>query len=107
MEPKVTVILDFTKCRYLQEVYDEMSKQMEWEEGYGHNLDALWDILWGMPYKGNDFIIRRPVRFTKIPYGQNEEFTDYVNRICEVFDMAQNHGYLTYRIEYVTDEDAE
>ena len=45
MEPKVTVILDFTKCRYLQEVYDEMSKQMEWEEGYGENLDALFDCL--------------------------------------------------------------
>lgn len=105
MEEKVTVVLDFTKCRYLQEVYDEMRKKMEWEDYYGENLDALWDILWGMPYKGNDFIIRRPVEYTKIPFGRNAPFTDYVNKICEVFEMARDHGYLTFQVEYVQDED--
>ena len=80
-----------------------MAKQMEWDDDYGDNLDALWDILWGMPHKGNDFMIRRPVKFQNIPYGHNEEFTKYVNKICKVFDRAQEQGYLTYRIEYTED----
>ena len=89
MEERVTVTLDFTKCKYLAEVYQEMSRKMEWAEEYGDNLSALWDILRGMPHKGNDFIILRPMAYTDIPYGHNESFTRYIDKICHIFLRAQ------------------
>ena len=99
-EEKVSVTLDFTECRYVMELYAEMRVKMEWEDFYGNNLDALWDILWGMPHKGNDFVIYRPRTYQNIPHGDNEGFTGYVNKICSIFERAQNHGYLTMKIIY-------
>lgn len=77
-EERVQVTLDFTKCRYIGELYLEMRIKMEWDDDFGENFSALWDILRGMPYKGNDFTILRPHRYTDIPYGDNEGFGEYV-----------------------------
>ena len=80
---------------------------MEWAEEYGDNLSSLWDILWGMPHKGNDFIILRPKVYTDIPYGHNESFTNYVDKICRVFLRAQEQQFLTVEIRYTgTAEDS-
>ena len=100
MENRETVTLDFTTQKYIYYIYQEMRKKMEWEDFYGENLDALWDILRGMPHKGDDFVILRPVRYTGIPYGQNDSFTKYVDSICDVFQEAQEKGYLTVKIQY-------
>lgn len=99
-EESVQVTLDFTGCKYIGELYLEMRTKMEWEEDYGENLSALWDVLWGMPYKGDDFIIKRPVMFTDIPYGHDLEFNEYVEKIISIFERAQQEGYLTIKVEY-------
>ena len=100
MEERVAVTLDFTPCKHLSDVFKEMRRKMEWDEDYGENLSALWDILWGMPYKGNDFTIIRPRHFTNIPYGQDQKFTEYVDKICSIFQRAQQQGIISVDIVY-------
>lgn len=100
MEEKEFVTLDFSECKYISELYTQMKDKMSWEEWYGHNLYALWDILTGLPHYGNDFIIIRPLHYTDIPHDQNQQFNAYVDKICAVFHRAQSAGYLNLRIEY-------
>ncbi|MCI8423206.1 MAG: hypothetical protein HFF50_06715 [Lawsonibacter sp.] len=84
----------------MSELFQEMRTKMEWDEDLGENLSALWDILRGMPYKGDDFTIIRPRCFTGIPHGENAAFTDYVDKICSIFQRAQDKGILTVHIEH-------
>ena len=102
MEETVAVTLDFSKCQYISEVYLEMREKMKWEDWYGPNLDALWDILTGLPYYGNEFTIVRPYAYNNIPHEQNKQFTDYIDKICAVFLRAERmYGEITVRIEYL------
>ena len=39
MDDRIAVTLD------VLELYREMQIKMDWEEGFGENLSALWDIL--------------------------------------------------------------
>lgn len=50
------------------------------------------------------FIIQRLVEYIKIPHGQNDVLNDYVNKICEIFEMAQDEDFLTLKIEYVQNQ---
>lgn len=100
MDERVKVTLDFTGCKYIGELFREMRTKMEWDDDLGENLSALWDILWGMPYRGDDFTIIRPRWFTGISHGQNASFTEYVDKICSIFQRAESQGILTARIEY-------
>ena len=105
MDERIAVTLDFTSCKYIPEIYKEMRTKMEWADFFGENLDALWDILTGMPYKGDDFTIIRPVRYKNIPYGQNDIFTEHVDKICAIFQRAQQrYGDITVTVCY-TDAD--
>ena len=103
MEERIAVTIDFTDCRHIFDLYKEMRTKMEWDDDLGENLDALWDILRGMPYKGDDFTIIRPLYFKNIPYNQNKTFTNYVDKICSIFQYAQSEGILTVVIKYVDD----
>ena len=85
MNESIPVTLDFIACKYISDLYREMRTRMEWDDDYGENLSALWDILWGMPYKGDDFTIIRPLHFRNIPHGQDQPFTEYVDNICAIF----------------------
>ena len=101
MDDRIAVTLDFTFCKYIPELYKEMRRKMEWDEDFGENLSALWDILTGMPYKGDDFTIIRPLRFENIPHGQNDIFTEYVDKICAIFERAQQrYGDITVTVRY-------
>lgn len=98
------VTIDFSKCKYMSELFKEMRTKMEWDSWYGQNLDALWDILRGMTYKGDDFTIIRPRYFTGIPHGENAAFTDYVDKICSIFQKAQEQSILTVQFKYTDNE---
>ncbi len=100
MNKRTVVTLDFRPCRYISQIYQEMRLKMKWDEDYGENLSALWDILWGMPYYGDDFLILRPLQYNGIPHGQNQEFTRYVDKICGIFQRAQGEGILNVEIQY-------
>lgn len=74
------VVLDFSGCESREELYDRMAERMLWQEGYGRNLDALYDILTGLPHYGRSFVIR-------LPEADSPVF-DYAGRIAEVFREA-------------------
>lgn len=101
--PREEVILDFRECKSLYTVYEEMRQKMEWEDWYGTNLDALWDILTGLPYRGDDFLILRPRYYSGIPYGRDAIFTQAVDKICDIFLDAQAE-YDSIRVEIVYTE---
>ncbi len=52
--------LDFSRCRERAELYDVLAGRMLWEADYGRNLDALYDILTGLPHLGRRFRILLP-----------------------------------------------
>lgn len=100
------VTLDLSGCKYMSDIFTEMRTKMEWDDWYGENLDALWDILTGLPYKGDTITILSPRFFSGIPHGENAGFTEYVDKICSIFQRAQDRSILTVHIEY-TDNDIE
>ena len=56
--PELT--LDLSACRERAELYDVLSSRMLWSPDYGRNLDALYDILTGLPHLGRRFRILLP-----------------------------------------------
>ncbi len=54
------VELDFSRCRERAELYDVMAGRMLWQDWYGRNLDALYDMLTGLPHLGTRFLLRLP-----------------------------------------------
>ena len=104
MRERIAMTLDLSSCKDIREVFRELRTKMEWEDDCGENLDALWDILTGMPYRGDDFTIRRPRRFTGEASEPDEVLTAYVDRLCRVFAEAEAaYHCITVRLEY-TDE---
>lgn len=72
------------------------------EHWHGENLYAIWDILTGLPYYGNNFTIVRPYFYTNIPHEQDKQFTEYVDKICAVFLRAERmYGEISVHIEYL------
>ena len=39
------IVLDFSKCKYWQQVHDMLKEKFGLPEYYGENWDALWDCL--------------------------------------------------------------
>ena len=54
------VFLDFSACADISDLYSELRRKMYLADWYGENLDALHDILTGLPHRGSRFIITKP-----------------------------------------------
>ena len=52
------------------------------EPGYGENLDALYDVLTGLPHRGTRFVLRMPLNDAPT------EVRLYAGRIRRVFEDA-------------------
>ena len=72
--------LDFSACRERAELYDVLASAMLWPEGCGRNLDALYDILTGMPHLGQRFRVLLPA--------EDAPCRPYAERMLEVFRDA-------------------
>ena len=75
------IVLDFSNCNERQELYAVMAERMLWQKHYGRNLDALYDILTGMPHLGRSFLIKLP--------GENAACRAYAEKIAAVFEEAK------------------
>lgn len=84
-------ILDGSKIATREEMYIEIKRQINCHEYFGHNLDALNDVLSEMK-EAPDFEIREPFKLREV-IGE-----DYYNRLLA---MLTDCGY---DIEYVTTE---
>ncbi len=78
------VFLDFSNCGDIPSLFAEMRYKMGWESWYGENLDALYDVLTGLPHRGKSFVITMPTE------GSPPEVRIYAERIEAVFqDVAE------------------
>ncbi|MBQ9686268.1 MAG: barstar family protein [Oscillospiraceae bacterium] len=75
-----TVTLDFSACRERSELYDIMADAMLWQPDYGRNLDALYDIVTGLPHLG--------MRFRLLLPAQDAPCRGYAEIIGQVLDDA-------------------
>ena len=76
-----TKLIDFAGCESREERYAVLRREMAWEDWYGGNLDALWDVLTGLPHEGERFTIALP-RADSPAY-------DYAEKIRAVFREAE------------------
>ena len=74
------IVLDFSHCRERRDLFDILSQRMLWQDNYGRNLDALYDILTGLPHLGRSFVISLPAA--------DAPCRNYAERICDVFAEA-------------------
>ena len=56
-----TVFVDFSAAAEIGELYQELRDKLAWESWYGENLDALYDILTGLPHRGTRFVLIMPL----------------------------------------------
>ena len=78
--PEVT--LDFSACVDRAGLYRELRQKMLWQDWYGENLDALHDVLTGLPHHGESFCVLLPGD------GAPESCRAYAHRICAEFEAA-------------------
>lgn len=74
------VTLDFSACRERAELYAELRAKMRWQDWYGSNLDALWDILSSPEHKDDRFRIILPP--------EDSELNSYAKLVRETFREA-------------------
>lgn len=74
------VLLDLSGCESREALYDRMAQRMLWQPGYGRNLDALYDILTGLPHYGRRFVLRLPEESSPV--------FAYAVRMADVFREA-------------------
>lgn len=98
-----TVILDFAGCKDIRGIYTELRTKMKFFFYYGNGLDALWDILTGMYFYGDDFIIKRKRTHQYVEYDKITDYTQKIDKICDLFEKASKSIYsdITVEIEYV------
>ena len=75
------IVLDFSRCEERRELFEVLSERMLWRENYGRNLDALYDILTGMPHLGRSFVITLPRKDAACRF--------YAEKIYGVFEEAK------------------
>ncbi len=76
------VTLDFSLCPDIPSLYRELREKLQWEDWYGENLDALYDVLTGLPHRGERFLLTLP--------GEDapKEAQLYARRILQCFEDA-------------------
>ena len=73
-------LIDFLGCERREELYAVLRRAMGWKDWYGENLDALWDVLTGLPHEGARFVIALP--------REDSPARDYAAKLREVFREA-------------------
>ena len=77
-----TKLLDFDGCESREALYAVLRRRLGWQDWYGENLDALWDILTGLPHEGDRFTLALP--------REDGPVRDYAEKIRAVFGEAEN-----------------
>lgn len=54
------VLVDFSLCPDIPSLYRQLREKLQWEDWYGENLDALYDVLTGLPHRGERFLLTLP-----------------------------------------------
>ena len=73
--------VNFSKCRYVGELYLQLKQKLELPDWCGENLDALWDALTGMMYT--------PATITVTKTTVWQEIQEHANAIVAVMQEAE------------------
>lgn len=76
------IVLDFTSCNYIGEVYQVIKKGLGFPNYFGENLDALWDCLGD--YCEAPMIIK--IKGIQTLTVNKKGWKDYIDKIVAVFD---------------------
>ena len=69
----------FSKINSFADLHGTLKESLELPYYYGENLDALSDILTGLPHKGSRFVLLMP---------ENQELKAYAEKIVQEFSEA-------------------
>ena len=78
------IILDFTQCKYLDEIHLILKDKFGFPEYYGKNWSALKDCLDGLFVDQGNFVVKI--------YGYNslpKELKEYCRTMLEIFEYVQ------------------
>lgn len=75
------IILDFTGCKYLEEIHLILKTKFGLPEYYGENWDALWDCLRYL-WSDGEFVKVNIYGFLSLP----DDMREYCEAMLEVFD---------------------
>ncbi len=90
-----TITLDFSTCKYINDIHVVLKNTFEFPDYYGMNLDALWDSLkdYSIDYN-HSFII-----YLKGLNKKNSELQDYMLQILELFaDLHKEEPNVIFRV---------
>ena len=73
--------VDFSKCRYIGELYLELKKKLELPDWCGENLNALWDALTGIVYTPTEISIKKTTAW--------KEIQEHANSIVDTMHEAE------------------
>lgn len=85
--------LDFSDCAFIGELHEILKQELQIPDGYGKNLDALWDAVTGMIYT--------PAEITVIylPKKKNEDIKTEVKGIYDIFlEAEKTYGEIKVRM---------
>ena len=73
--------LDFSTCTTLNEIYEQIKKELELPAECGRNLNALWDAVTGMMYTPAQIIVSKSTK--------NKSLEASVQKIISVLQEAE------------------
>ena len=83
--------VNFSGCRYVGELYQELKNQLELPDWCGENLDALWDALTGIMYT--------PAFISVTKATARDDIQEHANAIVAVMREAEmKYREITVRI---------
>ena len=94
-----TVTLDLTNVLSPADVWQTLRRGMAWQDWYGSNLDALFDVLTGLPHAGRDFLLLRCAAY------DDPAVTHLVGQVARVFADAAAEDALTVTVHTLQREE--
>lgn len=100
MDTPIIINLDLTDCKYLGEMHQRIEEAFDFEEYYGQNWSAFWDLLRGT---GDNTIVE--IKGLKT---MSVEFEPYINKMIELLqrnkdkmlEFGSKHPEFDCRFEY-------
>ena len=83
--PGSEITVDFSKCRYADDIHDQLKKSFGFPGDYGANWSAFWDYL-------DDFCGDREITTTVIVLGLEllrNDLKDYTEKMIEIMRRAE------------------
>ena len=81
-----TIVLDFSKCRYIGEIHKVLKDSFDFPDYYGKNLSALWDCL--RYYDFDEDIKVSVIGTSKAP----KELQEHIGKMLNIFSRVHTES---------------